>query len=70
MASKKTIDIDNFIREAKTGMSPARLSVRFGIAVSSARKLAQDNGFKLPTIKELRKRNGLNGSTKWEPPPR
>ena len=70
MAPKKTINIEDFIREAQKGTSPARLSVRFGIAVSSARRLAQDNGFKLPTIKEMRRKNGLPGSTKWEPPSR
>ncbi|MDO9411143.1 MAG: hypothetical protein Q7T81_01025 [Pseudolabrys sp.] len=70
MSSRKSINVDEFIREAQRGTSAMRLAVRYGICLSSVRKVAKENGVKLATNKELRRKNGLSGSTRWSPPPR
>jgi hypothetical protein len=70
MSPRKSINIDEFIREAQSGTSPLRLAVRYGICLSSVRKVAKENGVKLVTNKDLRRKNGLSGSTRWSPPPR
>jgi hypothetical protein len=64
---KKEVDVAEFMRLAKQGLSPARLAIRFGISSGGVRKMAIDNGIKLPTVQEMRRRNGLPASRRWEP---
>jgi hypothetical protein len=70
MARRNTVDVEEFLRLARQEVSSLRLASRFGVSVATVRILAREHRIKLPGIKEMRRKNGLPASTKWEPPPR